>query len=355
MPGYQIPLTTVDANTTINNQKLVTTGFNVGKNLIINGGFDYWQRGIQSSSSDVVGCADRWHQYFSASTGASWSQTVLNPGDVPGLSYGIAVTGSLTDNATGYVMTRHLIEDVRNLAGQIITLSFYAKGSTSGTIGARYFQHPGSGGSSVVHGGGTYIPITTSWQRYSVTWITPSISSYTIGTSSHFAITIDKNLGTNYSNQFGYTGTQINFTGTLYISGAQIEYGANATPFTRSGGSMAGELLNCQRYYNRIGYSSGNTLYFAPGVTISTSRALSNLSLPVVMRVMPSMSNTNLSIMANTSGTNYTVTSLSPYQVSGNQLTVDTSIGSASFSASGNPTILSLTSSNNYIELSAEL
>jgi hypothetical protein len=119
------------------------------KNYIINGNFDIWQRG--TSVTGGYG-ADRWTFDLSGATG-TFAQGTFTVGqtDVPNNPkfYGnVTITG-----ADNNARIEQKIEDVNTLAGETITISFWAKytsnAPTSFNIaGAQDF---GSGGSSIVN------------------------------------------------------------------------------------------------------------------------------------------------------------------------------------------------------------
>ena len=131
------------------------------------------------------------------------------------------------------------IEDVRSLAGQTATLSFYARRpSGSTTINARIVQYFGTGGSpssTVVTSLGT-VNLTTDWQKFTFTVSVPSISGKTLGTDNNSSL---------------WVGVQITDTNTGTIDFAQIQFevGDTATPFEHRPFDM--ELARCQRYYEK--------------------------------------------------------------------------------------------------------
>ena len=106
------------------------------KNYLINGNFDIWQRGASFSfSSNSVYTADRFK--IGAASGSFARQAfTLGQTEVP---YEPSYYGrwTISSNSQNYEMHQR-IEDVRSLAGQTATLSFYARRpSGSTTINAR--------------------------------------------------------------------------------------------------------------------------------------------------------------------------------------------------------------------------
>jgi len=243
MPGYQIPLTTVDANTTINNQKLVTTGNDIGKNYIINGGFDVWQRGNSVSIAQGYCGPDKWKADFAVAVClGTWERGTFAPGqtDVPGNpKYYFRLNVTNTNGSATMEVNNH-IEDVNTLAGETVTLSFWARiNSGTRTISWIARQIFGTGGSGLVDTTFGAANLTTAWQKFTFTITIPSISGKTIGTDSSLRIFSTGYVGTPTAYQIDYANIQ-------------LERGSTATPFTRSGGTLAGELINCQRYYEKM-------------------------------------------------------------------------------------------------------
>ena len=267
---------------------LESAQYAAGKNKIINGDLGVWQRGTSfAMAGSGVYTADRWGVSYSGATGATVSQYVMTPQELLNFRFGLSLPGTLTDAVNGYILIRQPIEDVRTLSNQTITVSFYAKGSASGTIGIRLVQDFGTGGSP--SSSVTITPqtqaITTSWTRYSLTFVVPSISGKTIGTNndSKFFVNFDKNIGT--GNSLGY-GTNPNYTGTLSYTGVQAEAASTASPFQTATGTIQGELAACQRYYYRL--TPGATYnVFGSGFSNSTTVFLATIPTPVSMRIAP--------------------------------------------------------------------
>jgi hypothetical protein len=277
-----------DTNGTVN---LVgqTNNFYAGKNKIINGDFGVWQRGTSfAMAGSGIYTADRWNVAYSGATGATVSQYVMTPGELNSFTFGYSLPGTLTDAVNGFILFRQPIENVRTLANQTATVSFWAKGSATGTIGIRLLQAFGTGGSPSADLGLTpqTQAITTTWTRYSLTFSIPSITSKTLGTNpdSKLFVNFDKNIGT--GNSIGY-GTNPNFTGTLSITGIQIEQGSTATAFQTATGTIQGELAACQRYYYRWVTGGNSTAWIQNVFNYSTTIALGAIHLPVSMRVNP--------------------------------------------------------------------
>jgi hypothetical protein len=120
---------------------------------------------------------------------------------------------------------------------------------------------------------GSQITLTTSWARYSVTFVVPSISGLTIGTNSVARIIFRMAAATVQSVDFW---------------GVQLEDGSIATPFRRNSPNLQAELAACERYFVRL---PGFTTVTAVGV--GSASVIFRAVFPVQMRANPSMTLNN--------------------------------------------------------------
>jgi len=250
-----------------------------GKNAIINGDFGIWQRGtsISLSNSSAVYGPDRFYAQcnFSAGT-SSISRQTFTPGTAPVSGYEGTYFARLTCGSTSTVaFINQRVEDVRKFAGQTITVSFWAKASTSTDVTVYINQNFGTGGSTYVGLNTTAGTITTSWTRYTGTIAIPSITGKTIGTNSFIEFQI---LST----------TNLN-SATIDYWGVQVEAASTASNFQTATGTIQGELAACQRYYIRWNGSSGANSQIGPGINSSTTAGRAVIPLPVTMRTTPTV------------------------------------------------------------------
>lgn len=252
--------------------------FVAGKNKIINGDFGIWQRGtnISLTNGAYVFGPDRFLAYTLFSAGsASFSQQSFTAGTAPVSGYEGTFFSRITNGSTATYWDMHQrIEDVRTFAGQTVTLSFWAKASTTLTARMLISQNFGSGGSADVNSSNVDVALTTAWQRFTGTFTLASIAGKTIGTGSSLRPFLYYHSGT------------INST-TIDTWGWQLEAGSVATPFTTATGTLQGELAACQRYYYR---ASGGDIYGTYAFGWATSTTASNIKfiMPVTMRTVPS-------------------------------------------------------------------
>jgi len=253
-----------------------------GKNLVINGGMDIWQRGTSFSlSSALAYSADRWCSYSSSAITVSQQTSGLT-----GFQYALRMQRNSGSTTTSYSQILYNAESKNSypLAGQTVTLSFWARaganfsgasnnisvGVESGT-GTDQNQYYGyfTGATLPVN---TTATLTTSWQRFTYTCAMPS-------NSTQFAVF------------FNYTPTGTAGANDYFdITGVQLEIAPQATPFSRAGGSIAGELALCQRYFWQITGNASSITPIAAAFLSSTTTAQAYLQLPVTMRIAPTWS-----------------------------------------------------------------
>lgn len=248
-----------------------TNNFYAGKNKVLNSNFSVWQRGTSGFSINGY-TADQWYATRGNGT-VGVSQQTFTPGAAPASGYEsafylrYALTGAST---SGTPTLQQRIEDVRTFAGQTVTVSFWAKASTSASPASiQVVQNFGSGGSADVTTTVVTSPsYTTSFVRYSYTISVPSISGKTIGTSSYLQLIFNWPLSTTFT--------------SFDIWGVQVEAGSVATPFQTATGTIQ-EVAACQRYYAT---SLGNG---DAGLWDSATEIWFGCRHPVQMRTTPSV------------------------------------------------------------------
>ena len=254
-----------------------------GKNFAINGGMDIWQRGTSftSQGSSTSFASDRWEAVrYGYAAGLTSSQQTSG---LTGFQYAIRLQrNSGNTDTTGITLSQSFeTSNTLPLAGQTVTFSYWARAGAnySATSSALNWQLAYSTTTNVSYirtgfsGGGTYsgnVTLTTSWQRFTTTQTIPS-------NATQVAVAfVETPTGTAGANDY------------FDITGVQLEIAPQATPFSRAGGSIGGELALCQRYY----YQTANTnfQYIATGVFSSSTRFAALVTMPVQMRVAPSFS-----------------------------------------------------------------
>jgi hypothetical protein len=228
----------------------------VGQNLIINGNFDFWQRGTSlSAGTGADFLADRWNSLSITSTMAPSRQSFTigqtNVPNNPTYFHRSVVVSSA--GAGNIAIVRHKLEDVTYFSGKTVTLSFWAKADATKFLSVEFGQNFGTGGSpsaSVFVIGVQKYTLTTSWQKFTRTVVVPSVTGKTLGTNNNnfFEIIFWFDAGSSFNSRTNSLGHQ---SGTFDIAQVKLEEGSFATDFVLAGGNLAGELVACQRYYEK--------------------------------------------------------------------------------------------------------
>jgi hypothetical protein len=253
------------------------------RNKIINGDMRVAQRGTTAVTTGATyGPADRWvtgtaGNTFSTTQGSFASGDTLF--DTGGAQFFTQIAVTSVAGASNSTDFSQKIEDVRLLAGQTVTVSFWAK-AASGTpsIGVEVRQNFGNGGSTTVTGTGQAQALTTTWAQYTKTFTVPSINGKTVGTANtHFTqLVFWLDAGSTLNTVSGSIGQA---SKTVSIAQVQVEVGPVATPFEQRPYGM--ELALCQRYFQII-----KSLRFA-GYQFAGSEMAAPVGLMTAMRGDP--------------------------------------------------------------------
>ncbi len=219
-------------------------GYN--RNMLINGNYDLWQR---ATSQAIVGykSADRWAvDQVSHTFNASQQAFTVGQTDVPfGPSFYYQMNITVAGISSGdYILGYQSIEDVRILENGQCTVSFWAKASAPLKLGVSLDQNFGSGGSTKVTGTGQSVTLSTSWEKFELTFDVPSISGKILGVGNNLQLVFWYSAGATFNTRSGSVGLQ---SGTFDISQVKVERGPIATPFNPR--LIGDELSLAQRYY----------------------------------------------------------------------------------------------------------
>jgi hypothetical protein len=280
------PLLIVDSTTTQGAgwQDVIFTQVAAGKNAVINGAFDVWQRGTTFSFSSNNGyTADRWMAWSSSAGTITYSRQVnTDTTRLPNVQYLARVQRNSGQTGTPYSFFGQTIETINciPLAGKTVTMSFYArKGSNfsgaSNIMAAQLNYGTGADQDGYVPGltGSTAlisqsVTLTDQWQRFNYTATIPATATQ-LQTSFYYLPT-------------GTAGVNDYFE----VTGIQLEVGSVATPFSRTGGDISSETALCQRYYYR-NFPAAISKHFGYVSAASTTSAILTGQFPVKMRTTP--------------------------------------------------------------------
>ena len=203
------------------------TGIAGRKNMIINGGFDVWQRGT-TGTAQGYNSADRW---YIARGGGSPAVSITRETfattetDIKSKYYLQWVQS--TGGTNPYIVQR--VEEVKPFLGQEVTVSVWMKAASAVTIDLDVYIDYGDAQSTTLDEN-TSFSVTTSWQKF----------QHTFTISSGGTVAANSNLEVRFSPPDSNTIT-------TYFAEAQLEYGSTATDFEHR--SYGEELALCQRYY----------------------------------------------------------------------------------------------------------
>jgi len=282
---------TLGGNTTVSGTLGVSGSANfsnyqtAGKNLIINGGFDWWQYGTSATFTGAYGyyTADRWISYSDTAT-VTASQISVNgiaDGAPAGVRYALRnnrTAGSTLDR----VIHIYCIEGALNYVGQSVTLSMYIR------LGSGVTAAPN-------------LNLSTRVSKFSATSdaVNTSYPAATFNSSTFTRVSLTLPItsitATNGANLFEIELSWSQAAGTntyIDVTGMQLEVGTVVTPFTRAAGTVGQEKQACQRYFQtsfpegvapQNNYSPGQVHIYA-GNSIMIGH-----QFPVPMRATPSV------------------------------------------------------------------
>ena len=238
------------------------------KNLIINGGFDVWQRGTSFTSANSF-TADRWYiNSGSATVAASQQSFLVGQTEVP-YSPSYFLRMGIAGADTRQVL--HKVEGISKFSGQAVTLSYWAKSNIAVTPDCRLFAIY-NGSSDEVLNYIANVEIGTGWAKYTHTFNIKSFSGKTIGPDS--CLQIDWTFFDDSNYEFD-------------IANVQLEVGSVATPFEHR--SYGEELALCQRYYQTLDFSRSMLGVLHRATSAGSGSPYGNFTLATPMRAYPTM------------------------------------------------------------------
>jgi hypothetical protein len=262
------------------------------KNYVINGDMRISQRGTTFNSvADGSYTLDRWVIDHAGGTTINITQESFPLGqtDVVGaknyLRMNVVTSGD-------FAHLDHRIEDVTLFDNRTVTLSFWAKASSSMNLAFEWLQYFGAGGSAEVRGTNLGFSLTTSWQKFTYTINLPSLSGKTVGSGSSLRLRfVPSSTDATFASRWGANG---NFTGTVDLALVQLEVGDKATPFEHR--SFGEELALCQRYFEKssnyedaVGNSMGTSVLTVGSVYVDGWQGTTNIPFKVNKRSAPSV------------------------------------------------------------------
>ena len=262
-----------------------------GRNYIINGGFEFWQRETFDGSNPTTPTylSDRWQIERQGDAGVNF----LRDGNVPDAYFNYSIRlghqSVPASSRSAVIWQRIPVDEYKHLLGKQVTISWrQAVTHTGGTTSVLVFQNTnvtkdvwGSENASETQIVNEVIPFAGAgaWEEKSYTFTIPETA--TTGIVIGFSSFID-NLST---------------VGSMFITGVKLEEGSAATKFTRAGMTYEGELALCQRYYEKsynidvapgtVTFDSSVGAYGAEG--INNGNAVSSARFSQLKRTTPTV------------------------------------------------------------------
>ena len=218
-----------------------------GRNLVINGDMEVWQRGITfGSSSYYQWYADRWNG--DAFNGNDFTISKVTTGTpaagLPATALRFQRDASSTETNQRRIGTVFETAESRGFAGKEVTLSFYAR------VGSNWSGATNVCTSNIFIGTGTNETTANGLGAAWTGYVNQSQSNTMTTTYQRFSQTVTLAAGTN---QLGIQFVFVAATGTagandfVDITGIKLEVGSEATSYI--GENLTYNLLRCQRNY----------------------------------------------------------------------------------------------------------
>lgn len=257
---------------------------NQAQNFLINGNFDFWQRGTSFVNIDngEYG-ADRFQWIDSGIS----DPDITRDTDVPtfaesGFSsrYSMLLTAAIADTpgAADYGQIRQVIEgqNAAPLYGKTFTLSFWVKSDVSG-IFCVSFNNDAFDRAYIAE---YTINATDTWEKKTITVTHDNSGIWKTDNGRGIAVIWSTATGADRQGSEGWqsgalfsTANQTNLHETVNnkfrLAQVQINPGPVAAPFERAGGSISGELVQVQRYFEKSYHIETD-----PGTATSDGRML---------------------------------------------------------------------------------
>lgn len=283
------------------------------RNVLVNGAMQFAQRGTSVTGITSVGAvqtADRWT--VAIANAGTWTSAVS--ADAPtgsGFRNSLRMTCSASGNVgtSGYAFIGQKLEGQTlqhikkgTASAQPLTLSFWVKGSTTGTYICQLYDNDNARSVS-----GSYtISAADTWEQKTITFPADTTGAFDNDNASSLECNMYLSAGTDRTsgtlatvwgssvaanNAVGQTNLSAAASRYLAVTGVQLEPGSQASPFEFV--RYDDELRRCQRYFWRWG--GGSTGYDPLGAAAvsGTTSARLHINLPVPMRARPTSITTN--------------------------------------------------------------
>jgi hypothetical protein len=286
------------------------------RNSIINGAMQVSQRATSFTSTggannDDVYTLDRWTLLSDGNDAVDVTQATDAP---TGFKYSCGLDVETANKKFGIIQ---FIENqnIAHLTGKTVTLSFYAKTTGSSISDVKAVVLAWTGTADTVTS-----DVVSSWNAsgtvptFAASWTAENTATNLSVTSSWARYSVSTVLDTSNTNNVAVfiwcddaTTTAGDF---LYVSGVQLEVGVSASAFENR--DIGVEILQCQRYYQRMGYADQSFTFYDTGSVQTTTQGIFIIPLLTEMRIAPSVAFINVgNMVVNDCSVNLTATSAS--------------------------------------------
>ena len=282
----------------------------IGSNVIINGAMTVSQRatsvtGITGSGYNTV---DRWR--VGNSSAGTWTMAKTAVTDLPSFRNSLKMDcttadGSLGANDNLVIEQRFEGQNVQQFqkgtsSAKSWTLSFYVKGTTTGTYICQLFDNDNNRFVSKSY----TISSANTWEYKTITFPPDTTGAINDSNGNNFIVSWYLAAGSNLTSgslQTAWAGNtaankavgQVNLAASTsndwQMTGVQLEVGTNDSDFEHK--SLAENLMDCQRYYFQMNGDNGDRLGIG-GYAVGASEARMDVVFPCSMRAAPTISGT---------------------------------------------------------------
>ena len=286
----------------------------IGKNKIINGNFNIWQRGTAFSPVNGTYLADRWKCKLSGTESVEVyrDNTVISGNGgivVSGTSYSLRARNTSIGILSGSKINDHIgiyttIEgyNLLPIRSKNFTISFWVYSNCTGTYSITFKNS----GASKVYITNFSVSAQNTWEKKTITVLHDATGTWLYDNNLGIEIGFQLCSGNRkqapginqwFSTDYYGTTSGVNFCAStdsyFYIAQVQLEQGPIATDFEHK--LFGQELLECQRYYNKSWSVGTNPLTASTLIGISYMIAHNNsvgnspVQFPVTMRTIPTV------------------------------------------------------------------
>lgn len=289
-------------------------------NILINGGFEFWQRGSSTTAAaDGVYITDRWEIETNEATNVTISTdtTVLDSGVY---SAKVVITAA---GASKYWRLRQSVENYQEYRGKTVSLSVRVNANTASAVRVMIRDSTSVTYSSFHTGGGTWETlVATRTIDAATTFLSIYVGGYDVGDKKN---------------------------GTYYYDSAMLVVGNKPIDFIPD--NYQSELAKAQRYLYRINNPAASERTLFMGQAIDAGTSYGALSFPVTMRTSPTMTSAGTFGSWSASGTPGSCT---PSSVAMMPQVAYLSCNAAG-KVAGNASLVVFSSLNAYLQFDAEI